>query len=115
MVVADLIDPIPRINCPSGPRRTRPATLPADKTDDLPRGRQALPRRPITIRIGRTGIDASQRLGRHRWVIERTLAWLARDRRLTIRSERRVDLHQAVLTVGGALICFNHLPPQQGL
>jgi len=27
-------------------------------------------------------------LGRHRWVVERTLAWLNRDRRLTIRYER---------------------------
>ena len=31
----------------------------------------------------------SDRLGRHRWVVERTLAWLARFRRLTIRHERR--------------------------
>ncbi len=78
MVVADLIDPIPRINCPSGPRRKRPAKLPADKAYDIPRGRQALTRRHITIRIARKGIDASQCLGRHRWVSERTLAWLAR-------------------------------------
>ncbi len=115
MVVADLIDAIPRIKCPSGQRRKRPAKLPADKAYDIPRCRQALTRRHIKIRIARKGIDSSQRLGRHRWVIERTLAWLARYRRLTIRYERRVDIHQAFLTLGCALICFNHLPPQQGL
>jgi len=115
MVFADLIDAVPRIKCPSGQRRKRPAKLHADKAYDIPRGPQALTRRHIKIRIARKGIDSSQRLGRHRWVIERTLAWLARYRRLTIRYERRVDIHQAFLTLGCALFCFNHLPPQKGL
>jgi transposase len=37
------------------------------------------------VRIARKGIDSSERLGRHRWVVERTLAWLNQYRRLTIR------------------------------
>ena len=48
-------------------------------------------------------------------MIERTLAWLSRYRRLTIRYERQGDIHQAFLTLGCALICFNHLPPPEGL
>jgi hypothetical protein len=47
--------------------------------------------------------------------VERTLAWLNRNRRLTIRYERRVDIHQGFLTLGCALICFNHLPTLEGL
>jgi hypothetical protein len=43
------------------------------------------------------------------------MAWLSRYRRLTIRDERRVDIHQAFLTLGCALICFNHLAPKEGL
>ena len=67
-------------------------------------------RRPrIRRRMARKGIDPSERLGRHRWVIERTLAWLNRYRRLTVRYERRADIHQAFLTLGCALICFNAL------
>lgn len=31
-------------------------------------------------RIARREVDSSERLGRHRWVIERTLAWLNRYR-----------------------------------
>jgi len=31
--------------------------------------------------------------GRHRWVVEHTLAWLARYRRLTISYERTAALH----------------------
>ena len=109
MVFEDLIDAIPPIKTPSGRRRKRPGKLHADKADDIPRGRRALSRRHIKVRIARKGIDASHRLGRHRWVIARTLAWLNRYRRLTVRSERRADIHQAFLTLGCCLICFNTL------
>ena len=114
-VFEELIDAVPAIRCPSGQRRKRPAKLHADKAYDIPRCRRFLHRRRIKVRIARKGIESSARLGRHRWVIERTLAWLARYRRLTIRYERRVDIHQAFLTLGCALICFNHLSPQDGL
>ena len=51
-------------------------------------------------RIARRGRDSSQHLGRHRWVVERTFAWLNRFRRLRVRYERRADIHQAFLTLG---------------
>jgi transposase len=53
------------------------------------------------------GVDVSERLGRYRWVVERTLAWLNRFRQLTIRYERRKDIHLAFTTLGCALSCFN--------
>jgi len=112
---AALIDAVPAIKQPSGQRRKRPAKLHADTAYDIPRCRRVLHRRRIKVRIARKGIESSARLGRHRWVIERTMAWLGRYRRLTIRYERRVDIHQAFLTLGGALICFNQLPPAEGL
>ena len=62
-----------------------------------------------TPRIARRGQDNPQKLGRHRWVVERTLAWLNRFRRLRVRDERRADIHQAFLTLGCVLICHNHL------
>ena len=37
----------------------------------------------IKSRIARPGIESSERLGRHRWVVERTFAWLGRYRRLS--------------------------------
>ena len=115
MVFEELIDAVPPIKQPSGQRRKRPAKLHADKAYDIPRCRRFLHRRRIKVRIARKGVDSSQRLGRHRWVIERTLAWLHRYRRLTIRYERRADIDQGFLTLGCALICFNHLPPAEGL
>ena len=111
VIFEELLDAVPPIRQPNGRRRKRPGTLHADKAYDIPRCRQALTRRHIKVRIARKGVDSSQRLGRHRWVIERTLAWLNRYRRLTARYERRADIHQAFLTLGCCLICFNALQP----
>ena len=110
MVFEELLDAIPPIKTPAGRRRKRPDKGHADKAYDIPRCRQALTQRHIKVRIARKGIDASQRLGRHRWVVERTLSWLSQYRRLTIRYERRADIHDAFLTLGCALICFKALP-----
>ena len=80
----------------------------------MPCRRQALTRRHIKSRIARKGVESRDRLGRHRWVVERTLAWLNRYRRLTIRYERRVDIHQAFLSLGCALICWHALQQEPG-
>jgi transposase len=39
-------------------------------------------------------------------MVERTLAWLGQYRRLSIRYERRQDIHHAFLTLGCARICL---------
>ncbi len=91
-VLEEVMDAIPPITQLVGRSRRRPATRHADKASDLPRGRQACRPRGITPCLARRGIESCARLGRHRWVVERSLAWLARYRRLTIRYERRVDL-----------------------
>jgi transposase len=52
-----------------------------------------LQQRHIIARMARKGIDSSERLGRYRWVVGRTLSWLNRDRRLKVRYERREDIH----------------------
>jgi transposase len=48
-------------------------------------------------------------LGVLRWVVERTLAWLHRFRRLALRYEHRADVHEAFLTLGCTMICWNYL------
>ncbi len=73
----------------------------------VPRAGGRSTRRHIKVRIARKGVDSSERLGRHRWVVERTLAWLNQFRRLTIRYERRHDIHDAFLSLGCSLICCN--------
>jgi len=65
-----------------------------------------LRKRGITPRIARRGIESSEKLGRYRWVVERTLSWMNRFRRLKVRYERRDDIHQAFLDLGCVLICW---------
>lgn len=95
-----------------GRPRQRPAKLHADKGYDHAFCRRLCRARGIKARIARRGIESSAKLGRHRWVVERTFAWLARYRRLAVRYERRADIHLAFLTLGCALICFNYLQRQ---
>ena len=104
------LDAVPPVR--SGKRgrpRRRPAKLHADKGYDHHRCRRECRERGIQPRIARRGIDCGERLGRYRWIVERTLAWLARFRRLTIRYERRADLHLALTTLACALVCFNQI------
>lgn len=74
-----------------GRPRRRPVTFHADKAYDNHRVRVDLRRRGITARIARIGIDAKQRLGRHRWVAERTMAWLLAFRKLSIPYDRTTE------------------------
>ena len=76
---------------------------------DFARCRKALRKRGIKARIARRGVNSSERLGRHRWVVERTLSWLNRYRRLKVRYEQRADIHQAFLDLGCALICWGYI------
>jgi len=48
-------------------------------------------------------------LGRHCWVVERTLSWLLGFRRLGVRYERRADLLQCFLHLACALTCLRFL------
>jgi transposase len=54
-------------------------------------------------------------LGRQRWVVERTIAWLHQYRRLRIRYERRDDIHEAFLAIGCSLICFKLMNAETSL
>lgn len=88
-----------------GPRR-RPCKLHADKGYDYPMCRQAVRRRGIVARIARRGIESAQRLGRHRYVIERTLEWVSRFRRLARRYERKAAHFLGFARLACAVICY---------
>ncbi|NPD66831.1 IS5 family transposase (plasmid) [Lichenicola cladoniae] len=104
-----LLDWIPPIGGKTDRAWHRPDKLHADKAYDHRRCPQACRRHGIAPRIARRGIETSQKLGRHRWVIERTFAWINRNRRLVTRYERRSDIHDAFTALACALICFNKL------
>ena len=62
----------------------------------------------ITPRIARRGIDTSHRLGRQRWVVERTMSWLA-GRRLHRRYERKPEHFLAFTAIATSLINYRRL------
>jgi hypothetical protein len=101
-----MVEAIEPIKGPRGRPRRRPGKLHAAKAYVSRHKRDYLAKRHIGSRISRVGIEPSQRLGRHRWIVERSLAWLHIFRRLQIRYERLDDIHQAFLTLGCALICW---------
>jgi IS5 family transposase len=109
VVFEELLDAIKPIKRPRGRPRKRPQKLHADKAYDDKKCARALKKRGIKRRIARKKVESSEKLGRHRWVVERTLAWVAKYRRLTIRYERRDDIHEAFLVLGCSMICFNYL------
>ena len=109
-MLAPTLDAVPLVrNRRRGRPRRRPDKLHADKGYDYRRCRQECRVRGIRSRIARRGVDNSQRLGRHRWVVERTHAWLNRFRRLSVRYERRADIFLAFNILGCALVCLNQI------
>jgi transposase len=104
-----LVMGIPAIRSRGGPRRRRPDKLRADKGYDFDSHRAWLRSRGITPRIARRGIDTGEHLGRYRWKIERTIAWLSGYRRLTLRYERHADHFAAFLCLAATLTCWKKL------
>jgi transposase len=104
-----MVDAVGPIRGRRGRPRRRPAKLHGDKGYDYPRCRRALRRRGITPRIARRGVESSERLGRHRWVVERSQAWLVGCRRLGLRYERRADILLAFALLAAARINLRFL------
>lgn len=92
-----------------GRPRRHPAKLHADKAYDGRKLRQGLRERGITPRIARRGVESSVRLGRHRWVVERTISWQQGFRRLRVRDEKRDDIHETLAQLANAMICWGRL------
>ncbi|GCD41243.1 IS5 family transposase [Streptomyces paromomycinus] len=90
-------------------RWCKPRRLHADTAYDIPHLRKWLWGKHIGVRIARKGIESSRRLGRRRWVIEHTLAWLSGYRRLSPRYERESRNYLAFLGLAAALICYKRL------
>lgn len=91
----------------SGHPRHKPGRLFADRAYDSYRHRMLLRIRGIEPVIAQRNTRHGSRLGRLRWVVERTLSWLHQFRRLRVRYARRADIHEALLSLGCAMICWN--------
>jgi transposase len=108
-VLVALLDSLAPVRSRRGRPRTRPDKLHGDKAYNNQYVRADLRSRRIVARLARKGIESSRRLGRHRWVIERTMSWLMRYRRLVRRYDRLADHFQGFVTIACALICYRRL------
>jgi transposase len=59
--------------------------------------------------IARRQTQHGSGLGRERWVVERTFAWLHNRRRLLVRTDRRHETHEALLDLACCLICWRRI------
>ena len=105
----ETVDAVGPVRGRRGRPRKRPQKLHADKAYDDGALRQELRDRGITPRIARRGVESSVRLGRHRWVVERTISWQQGFRRLRVRDEKRDDMHEALVHLANAMICWGRL------
>jgi transposase len=83
----------------------------ADRGYDHDRYRRELRRLGIASDIARRQTAHGSGLGRVRWVVERTFAWLHYFKRLLVRYDRRHEIHEAFLALACCLVCFRRLQP----
>jgi transposase len=109
-----LVDGITPVAGKVGRPRQRPDRIVADRGYDHDGYRRELRRRGVEPVISRRGTEHGSGLGRWRWVVERTFAWLHNYRRLRIRWEYDPAVHMAFLTLACALICRRYLSFETG-
>ncbi|MFD4973779.1 IS5 family transposase [Streptomyces sp. NPDC058424] len=109
LALKPLIRGIPAVRSRRGPRRRRPVKLRAGKAYFSAEHLAWLRERGLVARIARPGIESGERLGRHRWKIERSIAWLFGYHRLTVRYERKGSHFLAFLGLAAALTCYKKL------
>jgi transposase len=100
-----LIDGVGPIAGKPGRPRRRAERLLADRGYDHDKYRRELRRRGVKPQIARRGSEHGTGLGKERWVVERTFAWLHNLRRLRTRYERDAALHLAFMLLGCAVVC----------
>jgi transposase len=104
-----LVDAIPPLQGMRGRPRHRPDCLLGDRGYDAASIRQGLRDRGILPLLAMRNMEHGSGLGRWRWVVERSFAWLNQFRRLRVRYEKRADIHEAFLALGCILICWRFL------
>jgi transposase len=104
-----LIERVPAVRGKVGRPRQRPGRLIADRGYDHDKYRRLVRQRGIKPVIARRQTEHGSGLGRHRWVVERTFAWLHHYKRLLVRYDRRHEIHEAFLAIGCCLVCFRRL------
>jgi transposase len=104
-----LLDGLVPVRGKRGRPRQRADDLIADRGYDHDKYRRELWRRGVKPIIARRQTKHGSGLGKRRWVVERTFAWLHNFRRLRTRYERHAETHQAFINLACAIICQRYI------
>lgn len=104
-----LLDAVQPVQGKKGRPRKRPQAVQGDRAYDSQPHRKELWRRGIKPVLARRRVPRGSGLGKSRWVVERSFAWLHDLRRLRVRYERRADIHEAFLKLACVLVCHDCL------
>jgi transposase len=105
----DLVEAIPPVAGRVGRPRRRPDTILADGGYDSRAFREWLHARRIASVIPQRGRKKIIGLGSIRWVVEQAIAHLHQFKRLAVRWDRHLLMHQGFTKLAAALICWRRL------
>jgi len=109
--VFQVLTNMPPVGGKPGPKRQKPERLQGDRGYDSEPVRQLLRWLGIDPILAARRTEHGSGLGVYRWFVERTISWLHSFGRLRRRLDRLVEIQEAFLRLGTALICLNFLGP----
>jgi transposase len=101
----------PAVGGKPGPKRELPERLQGNGAYDSEPLRVVLRWLGITPVLGKRQRQHGSGLGKFRWFVERTIAWLHSFGRRRRRLDRLTELQEAFLRIGCSLICLRFLTP----
>ncbi|WP_087881877.1 IS5 family transposase [Caballeronia mineralivorans] len=104
-----LVAAIPAIRGRRGRPLRKPEIVQGDRGYSSEPHRKRLRKRGIKPVLAKIGSPHGSGLGKTRWPVERSIAWLHSFRRLKFRYERYAHVHEAFLSLACALICWTRL------
>lgn len=110
IALPEVVDAVPVVRAKRrGRRKRRPKKLYGDRAYDSDPHRLRMRRRKIEPRFARRNTAHGSGLGKYRWPVERFFDWLHGYRRLRLRTDRDVQMHNAWLILALSCICFGFL------
>ena len=105
----ELLDAIPPIQGRRGRPRRRPDVFQGDRAYGSAKNIAETRKRGVKPLLARPRTAHGSGLGRHRYVVERTLAWFGHCRRIKVCYEKMGEHFQAFYDLAASLICANKL------
>lgn len=107
--IIPLVLDFPRVGGKPGRPKELPDDVYTDRGYDSEATRSILRWPGVEPHIGRRGTPHGSRLGKVRWVVERTISWLKGLRRMRVRYDRLGVMRDAFTTLAACVICFRIL------